>query len=116
MPVSSMKPDAKAEICIDCTGNPGGIGFALDHVYPRGKVILKTTVAKPSKINLNQIVINEIELIGSRCGRFAPALELLASGKIEVERLITSEYSLSEGIAAVEQAQKANSLKVLLSP
>jgi threonine dehydrogenase-like Zn-dependent dehydrogenase len=114
MPISSMKPEAKAEICIDCTGNPRGLAFALDHTYPRGKLILKTTVAKPAKINSNQIVINEIELLGSRCGPFAPALEMLAKKEIEPGRMITEIVPFGEILKGFKLAKKKETIKVLI--
>jgi len=107
---------SRYDIIVEASGSPDGLRLALNLVQPRGCVVMKSTFPGSVAIDSSRVVVDEITLIGSRCGRFAPALELLASGKIEVERLITSEYSLSEGIAAVEQAQKANSLKVLLSP
>jgi threonine dehydrogenase-like Zn-dependent dehydrogenase len=114
MPVSSMKKDARAEICIDCTGHPKGIIFALDHVFPRGKVILKTTVAKPASIDLNQLVINEIELIGSRCGPFVPALEMLEKKKINTEALITEIIDFKDIIKGFAIAKKRGTIKVLI--
>jgi threonine dehydrogenase-like Zn-dependent dehydrogenase len=114
MPISSMKSDAKAEICIDCTGNPKGILFALEHVYPRGKVILKTTVAKPSKIDLNQLVINEIELLGSRCGPFLPALEMLEKKAIKTAPMISHIVEFKEIIKGFRLAKKKGTVKVLI--
>lgn len=66
--LDALRSDDRAEICVDCTGNPDGISIAMSHLRPRGKLILKTTVADPAKIDLNQIVVNELNIIGSRCG------------------------------------------------
>ena len=114
MHVSSMKNDAKAEICIDCTGNPKGILFAIEHVYPRGKVILKTTVAKPSRINLNQLVINETELIGSRCGPFKPALEMLEKKEVKPGRMITEIIGFDAILRGFRLAKRKGTIKVLI--
>lgn len=114
MPISSMKPEAKAEIVIDCTGSPAGLGFALEHTFPRGKIVLKTTVAKPSKIDLNQLVINEIELLGSRCGPFQPALEMLKKKEIEPGRMITEIVPFDQIVKGFQIAKRKETIKVLI--
>jgi alcohol dehydrogenase len=114
MPVSSMKEDARAEICIDCTGHPMGIILALDHVFPRGKVILKTTVARPAKINMNQLVINEIELLGSRCGPFVPALEMLEKEEIRTAPMITETVGFKDILKGFAIAKRKGTIKVLI--
>jgi alcohol dehydrogenase len=114
MPVSSMKKDAKAEICIDCTGNAKGIITAIERVYPRGKVILKTTVARTAKFDLNQIVINEIELLGSRCGPFVPALEMLEKKEIKTTPMITEIVDFKDILKGFSIAKKKGTLKVLI--
>jgi len=114
MQLTSMKKGAKAEICIDCTGHPKGIIAALDHVYPRGKVILKTTVAKPSKIDLNQLVINEIELLGSRCGPFVPALEMLEKKEVKTAPMITEVVDFNNILKGFAIAKKKGTIKVLI--
>lgn len=114
MPLSSMKPGGKAEFCIDCTGNPAGIKLALDHVFPMGTIILKTTVAKPLKIDLNQIVINEIDLLGSRCGPFVPALEMLEKKEIKTASLISEIVPFEDIIKGFRIAKKKGIVKVLI--
>jgi threonine dehydrogenase-like Zn-dependent dehydrogenase len=104
------------DIAVEASGSPDGLCLALKLVRPRGCVVMKSTFHDSVVFDSSRVVVDEITLIGSRCGRFAPALELLTAKKVELERLITTEYSLLEGIAAIEQAQKANSLKVLLRP
>lgn len=113
-PLLSLGEDQKAEICVDCTGNPQGINIALSHLYPRGKLILKTTVANTEKIDLNQIVINEFELIGSRCGLFEPAISLLSQGLVNPEPLITKVFDFSHILEAFEMAQQPGSLKIVI--
>ena len=81
---------------------------------PRGKLVLKTTVAGSAGINLAPIVINEIEVIGSRCGRFAPALDALQNGVIDPAPLISAIFPLSDAPAAMAQAAHRSVFKVLL--
>ncbi len=101
------------DIVIDCTGSPSGMETALQIVKPRGKIVLKTTIAKRSRVDLNQIVINEISLIGSRCGPFPAAIKAIKSKKIDLYPLISKVFSLEEGIKAFQYASK-KALKVIL--
>jgi threonine dehydrogenase-like Zn-dependent dehydrogenase len=106
------------DIVVDCTGSPSGLTTALDIVRPRGTVVLKTTVAESEGANgrqaLNRVVIDEVTLVGSRCGPFAPALKALSSGSVDVRPLITKIFPLEEGVEAVEYAGQKGVLKVLL--
>jgi len=110
----AIQPHERAEICVDCTGNPEGIGMAMDHLQPRGKLILKTTVANSGKVELNRVVINELNIIGSRCGVFEPALSLLSQKLIDVEPLITKVFPFNEIEDALALAAKPNTIKVLV--
>jgi len=110
----SLKSHEMAEVCVDCTGAPDGIKTALSHLYPRGRLVLKTTVAKPEKIDLNQIVINEFEVIGSRCGAFDPALSLLGQNLVDPEPLISKIFDFKDILKAIEYAQRPSALKVLI--
>ncbi|MCX6268793.1 MAG: alcohol dehydrogenase catalytic domain-containing protein [Bacteroidetes bacterium] len=112
---SSLAPADKAEVCIDCTGSPEGIRVALEHLYPRGRLVLKTTIADPELIDLNQIVINEFNITGSRCGPFAPALNLLSHGFIDPEPLITKIFEFSEILKAFECAALPDTIKVVIN-
>lgn len=114
MLLGDLHPEAKAEVCIDCTGNPEGIKTAMNHLYPRGKLILKTTVAEPEKIDLNQIVIHELEIIGSRCGPFEPALQLLSQGLVNPEPMISKVFPFKDILKAFDHARKPSILKVLI--
>lgn len=102
------------DIAVECTGNPDGFAAALDLVRPRGTVVMKSTYADHLTFDAAKVVVDEINLIGSRCGPFAPALELLAKGKIEVERLISARYPLDDALEAIDRAQQPGVLKVLL--
>jgi threonine dehydrogenase-like Zn-dependent dehydrogenase len=99
---------------VDCTGNPNGLRRAMELIRPRGRIILKSTAAKPADLNLAPIVINEVSVIGSRCGRFAPAVEALASGKVDPRPLISAMYPLADAVAAFDAASDRQNLKVLL--
>jgi len=113
--LSALPNQARAEVCVDCTGNPDGISLALSHLYPRGKLVLKTTVANPQKIDLNQIVINEFEIIGSRCGLFKPALSLLSQGFVDPTPMIAGTFKFKDILKAFEFAATPGTLKVLIS-
>lgn len=105
-------PDTLYDVVIDCSGQPSGLNIARRLVRPRGRLILKSTFHGESPLNLSMMVVDEIHLIGSRCGPFAPALRLLERGLIETTPLISAQFSLEEGIHAFETA--AGQLKVLL--
>ena len=106
--------DKYFDISIDCTGNPEGFNIARRALRPRGTLILKSTYAGNLSLDASSLVVDEITLIGSRCGPFAPALELLATGKVEVQSLIHAYYPLSQGLEAFEKAKTKGVLKVLL--
>jgi threonine dehydrogenase-like Zn-dependent dehydrogenase len=102
------------DVVVDCTGSNGGFKRALELVRPRGTLILKSTAAAAADLNLAPIVINEITVVGSRCGRFAPAVETIASGKIDPRPLISATFPLDDGLHALEEAGKPSNLKILL--
>jgi len=112
--LEDMQVDERAEICVDCTGSPEGIETSLSHLHPRGKLILKTTVADPAKVNLNQVVMNEFTIIGSRCGVFEPALSLLGQKLIDVEPMITKVFPFDEILEAFRFAAEPDTIKVLI--
>lgn len=101
------------DVVIEATGTASGFNQAMGAVRPRGTIVLKSTVADGSPMNLSLLVINEITVAGSRCGRFGPALRSLEAGHIKVEPLISATYTLDEAVQAV-QAARHNSLKVLI--
>jgi threonine dehydrogenase-like Zn-dependent dehydrogenase len=106
--------DRYFDISVDCTGNPEGFNIARRALRPRGILILKSTYAGNLSLDASALVVDEITLIGSRCGPFVPALELLATGKVDVQSLIDSHYPLFQGLAAFEKAKTKGVLKVLL--
>jgi len=102
------------DIVVDCTGSSGGFTRALELVRPRGTIILKSTAAASAELNLAPVVINEITVLGSRCGRFAPALSALESRKIDPRPLISATFPLDDGLQAIDEARKSSNFKVLL--
>ncbi len=102
------------EVVVEASGSPSGLPLAINLVRPRGTVVLKTTHHSETSLAMSEIVVNEITLVGSRCGRFGPAIELLAGGHIDVDPLISTRFPLKEGIAAFDKAAARDSLKVLL--
>lgn len=102
------------DIAVECTGNPDGFELARQALRPRGILVLKSTYAGKLTFDASSLVVDEITLIGSRCGPFEPALALLAQQKIDVESLIQASYSLDEGLSAFNHAQQRGTMKVLL--
>lgn len=102
------------DFVIDCTGSESGFSDALKLVKPRGTIILKTTVAERKGADLNRVVIDEITVLGSRCGPFKPAIEALQEKSIDVNPLISKVFPLSEGIEAMRYVAEPGVLKVLL--
>lgn len=111
----SVDPAHRFDCVVEASGSASGLRLALDLVKPRGTIMLKSTFHGAVQLDTSRIVVDEISVIGSRCGRFYQALELLASGKVNVEPLIAAEYSLTDGIAALEHAARVGTLKVLLN-
>ncbi|MCC6698715.1 MAG: alcohol dehydrogenase catalytic domain-containing protein [Candidatus Hydrogenedentes bacterium] len=103
-----------ADIVVEATGSAAGLARALELVRPEGTVVLKTTVAGASTLELSLPVINEVRVVGSRCGPFRPALEALALGNIEVRPLISETFALCDGVAALHRATAPDVMKVLL--
>lgn len=108
--------DPGFDVVIDCTGNSAGLNQALALVRPRGKVILKSTAAAGASLNLAKAVVNEITIVGSRCGRLAPAIAAIASGKVDPRPLISAILPLEDAPAAFAAAGRSPNFKVLLKP
>ena len=106
--------DRAFDISVECTGNPEGFDLARRALRPRGTLILKSTYAGKLTLDASSLVVDEITVIGSRCGPFPKALQLLAQGRVDVEGLIQARYPLTEGLTAFERAQRRGVLKVLL--
>jgi threonine dehydrogenase-like Zn-dependent dehydrogenase len=106
--------ESGADIVVEATGSPEGFARALELVRPEGTIVLKTTVAGDSRLDMSVPVINEVRIIGSRCGPFRPALEALALGNVEVKPMITETYDVADGVAALRRASARDVMKVLL--
>jgi len=107
------------DIVVDCTGSASGLTTAMAMLRPRGTLVMKTTVAAGqlgADFDLSPIVINELNVIGSRCGPFAEAVDWLSREAVDVVSLISKRMKLSDGPAVLEQAGQRGVLKVLLSP
>ena len=107
-------PAAAYDFVVDATGSREGLSHAVSMVRPRGTVVLKSTVHGSVAIDTAPAVVNEITLVGSRCGPFAPAIELLAAARIHVEDMISDSFPLEHAPAAFRRAQQSGVLKVLL--
>lgn len=103
------------DIAIECSGSPEGFEVARRALRPRGTLVMKSTYAGKLEINASSLVVDEITLVGSRCGPFAPAIALLASGAIDPRPLMERTFPLSDVHAAFAYAQRAGVLKVLLA-
>lgn len=103
-----------ADIVVDCTGSESGLPTALGLVRPRGTIVLKTTVAGSQTLALAPIVIDEVTIVGSRCGPFDQALAGLSDGRVNVGSLVSERFDLSRGVEALELARTKPVLKVLL--
>ena len=107
---------SQADVVVEATGSTAGLSLAMTTVRPRGVLVLKSTVAQEHVVSLAPLVINEITVIGSRCGRFSPALQALQRATIAVTPLISKVFPLAEGAAALRHAARSGTLKVLLRP
>jgi len=103
-----------ADLVVDATGSAGGLPAALALVRPRGTVVMKTTVAAPHQLDLASVVVNEVTVVGSRCGPFSPALEALAGRRVSVAPLVDAVYPLDDAVAAFTRAATPETLKVLV--
>lgn len=106
-------PAHQANVVIDCTGSAAGFALALDAVKPRGTILLKSTYAELPQADLTRVVIDEVRVIGTRCGPFPAALRLLTMGLVDVESLIERRFSLDDGLSALDAAAQPGALKVL---
>ena len=104
------------DVVVECSGNAEGFALARTAVRPRGTIVMKSTYAGDLTFNASSLVVDEITLLGSRCGPFAPALQLLAEGKIDPRPMIHARYPLHDVQSAFAHAEKPGVLKVLLTP
>ncbi len=113
--VRQNMPEAEYQWVVDATGSAAGLRTAVRMTQPRGTVIMKSTVHGEVPIDAAPVIVNEITLVGSRCGRFEPALALLESGKVDVESMISERLPLSRAEEGFSRAAQPGVMKVLLS-
>jgi threonine dehydrogenase-like Zn-dependent dehydrogenase len=106
--------ERRADVVVECTGNPEGFEIARGTVRPRGTIVLKSTYHGHLSLDMAPLVVDEITLVGSRCGPFSPALKVLSSGAVDPRPLIEARYPLSEAVAAFDHAARPGTLKVLV--
>lgn len=102
------------DVVVEATGSPAGFDLARRGVRPRGVFVLKSTYKGEMTLNFSPLVVDEITIVGSRCGPFAPALRLLEKREIDPTPLIAAEFGLKDGLRAFEEAEKRGVLKVLI--
>jgi len=107
-------PKANCPVVVDATGTSAGFDLAMKTVRPRGIIVLKSTFAAGIDLNLAPLVINEVSVIGSRCGPFPEAIAALAAGTVEVTSLISKRFSVDDGVSALAAAADPANMKVLI--
>ena len=110
----SAPPPKSFDVAVECSGNPAGFAIARAALRPRGTLVMKSTYAGKLTLNASSLVVDEITLVGSRCGPFAPAIALLAEKRVDVRPLLHATYSLDDALAAFEHAQRPGALKVMV--
>jgi threonine dehydrogenase-like Zn-dependent dehydrogenase len=111
---SASKLNRSFDIVVEASGSESGFATALDLLRPRGRLVLKSTFQGRTSLEMWRVVVEEITIVGSRCGMFSPALDLLKEKKVDVAALISEEFSLDEGVKAMERAAQKGVMKVLL--
>ena len=112
--LSEFKLEKKYDVVVEATGTASGFETSIALTKPRGVLVLKSTVATGKELNLAPIVIDEITVLGSRCGQFAPALRMLKNNRINFTPFITKTYSIDEALEAFEANKAKESLKILI--
>jgi threonine dehydrogenase-like Zn-dependent dehydrogenase len=113
---STPARDGSFDLVVEATGSPDGMPRALALVRPRGTIVWKSTHHAPARFDAAPLVVNEVTVVGSRCGRFEPALELLRGRRVDVSSLLSAEFPLSRAAAALREAGRRGVRKVLLRP
>ncbi len=118
--IRCISPDqverGRSDLVVEVTGSPQGFALSRTAVRPRGILVLKSTFAGDLTLNMSSVVVDEIQLIGSRCGPFKPAIKLMENDLIDPTILIDSIYPLEKGLQAFDRASSPGVLKVLLKP
>lgn len=111
---NAKKRMSEFDVVVEASGSESGFSLAMDLLRPRGKLVMKSTFQGNTNVEMWRIVVDEISVIGSRCGMFSPVLDLLAKNKVNVDDLISEEYILADGIDAMAKAAQKDVMKVLL--
>jgi threonine dehydrogenase-like Zn-dependent dehydrogenase len=114
--LESKKLARAFDVVVEASGAPSGFDLALSLLRPRGTLVLKSTFHGATSFESARIVVDEISVVGSRCGRFASALALLREDRVDVESLISEVRPLNDGVAAMKRAAESGVMKVLLRP
>jgi threonine dehydrogenase-like Zn-dependent dehydrogenase len=114
-PLADIAPRHDQDVVIDCTGSANGFELAMQMVRPRGTIVLKSTVAAGKPLNLAPLVIDEINIVGSRCGPFREAIRALSEKQVDVLSLIHRRMKLEQGVEAMQLAGRSGVLKVILT-
>lgn len=114
VPTTELVPKKDCDVVVECTGSAEGLNVALGLVRPRGVVVLKSTCAEGGILNLASVVIDEVTVLGSRCGPFADAIDALARKDIDVCSMVSRSFRLERGLEALEAAADPANIKVLL--
>ena len=112
--VNDVIPRRDRDVVVECTGAPEGLALAMQLVRPRGTIALKSTYAEGGAPNLASIVVDEVTLLGSRCGPFPEAINALARQAVEVRSMISRTYPIEQAVEAFEAARNPDNVKILL--
>ncbi|MCD8378682.1 MAG: alcohol dehydrogenase catalytic domain-containing protein, partial [Candidatus Gastranaerophilales bacterium] len=112
--IQDVNPADSYDVVVEATGSVSGFETSLNLVKPRGVLVLKSTIATGKELNLAPIVINEITVLGSRCGQFPPALNLLKNHRIDFKPFISGVYNIDNAIEAFEANKSKDTLKILI--
>lgn len=114
MPELGREWAGRFDVVVEASGSPSGLANALAVVKARGAVVLKSTHQGSTPLEMSQVVVNELTIVGSRCGRFRPALDLLVGGRLDLSTLISRRLPLEDGLRAFEEAASPDNMKVIL--
>ena len=112
--IDEVVPRKDYDVIVECTGSPEGLSLAMQLIRPRGTIVLKSTSADAGSVNLAPLVIDEVRLIGSRCGPFPEAINALARQAVDVRSLISKTYPIEAALEAFKAAASPQNVKVLL--
>lgn len=110
------KIEKRFDVVVEATGNKEGLDEALFYVKPRGKIVLKSTFQGKAEVNISKLVVDEVHLIGSRCGPFLKAINALEKKKVDVKKIVDGDFPLEKGVDAFTVAQKPGVMKILITP